>query len=461
MYTNSYESQDYTRRAWTNLQQRSILKSYFLSMALVLRLMLSRSAICLLSLLALVAWLVWWFPAIAVAADLDYDGLDDTWEDQLLQFHAPYLWLSVQEGRLPCDYLWFVQHSCLEYAVITGYYQGNPIFERFELLAQSALDAHPNWVLTASIDHPTYGQRFSDFLAYRRFPHPEQGIGIFLDLNNDYYAGQPKAEVLARRNVGMLGHVATKVVGNEEYACVQYWQLFAYNDMDLWGAGDHEGDWNMYEQFVRISDGVIVMAVWYHHGNKSIEYVAGIDPEDFRSIGGDDDDDLVSNIPSHDTVYVGLGSHEFYPVPVPLYPDDELQYQTTDVPNIGEILLPRLGHEVICRYNAYWGASGWSEDNPSPEGIMHNSGVIWEWPNETQIWVDPTGTWSGNTVYPNGSAGRPFTTLAAAATLINSGSPLNVGQRQILVKPGVYDEMVTINKPCRIIGATIDTITRD
>jgi hypothetical protein len=83
---------------------------------------------------------------------------------------------------------------------------------------------------------------------------------------------------------------------------------------------------------------------------------------------------------------------------------------------------------------------------------MHNSGIDWQWPTETQIWVDPTGTWANNTRYPPGSAGSPFTSLAEAATIVNKDT-LSVGQRLILVRPGSsYSEPLQIDKPCQIIG---------
>lgn len=382
-----------------------------------------------------------------VAADLDFDGLDDAFEQQVLEAHSPYIWMARGEDRLPCDYIWFVQHSSLQY-------DARPAFDRITLLNDDSLSARPELALSAIVDNTTYGRRTSDFLTYRGFPYVrDNGIGIYLNLNNDYHNGQPKSEILARRNVGMVGHVAALTVAQQEYVCVQYWQFFAYNDAQAWGIANHEGDWNMYEQFIRVSDGVVAVAVWYHHGDKTIEYVTGINPGQFRPVDGDDDTHKVSFIPSHDTVYVGANSHEFYRDQPFLFGDLELQYQTTNIPNMGEILLPMPGHKIICRYNASWGRDGWgTSENPSPEGIMHNSGIDWQWPTETQIWVDSAGTWANNTRYPPGSAGSPFASLAEAATIVNRGT-LSVGERLILVKPGSsYSEPVTIENPCRIVG---------
>jgi hypothetical protein len=90
----------------------------------------------------------------------------------------------------------------------------------------------------------------------------------------------------------------------------------------------------MYEQFMRVADGVVVMAVWYHHGDKTIEYISGINPMEFREIEGGDDTHRVSFIPSHDNVYVGVGAHEFYRSPG-LFPENpELNYQTANIPTL-------------------------------------------------------------------------------------------------------------------------------
>jgi len=384
--------------------------------------------------------------------DLDYDGLDDAFEQQVLESHAPYIWMARGDDRLPCDYLWFVQHSFLEYEVLT-YSGGIPIYTRTTLIDEPTLSAHPERALSAVVDVAPHGRRTSDFLTYRRFPWVQNGIGIYLNLNNNSFNGQPRTDVLARRNVGMVGHVAALSVAQEEYLCVQYWQLFAYNDLDYGGPGNHEGDWNMYEQFIRVGDRVVVMAVWYNHGDKSIEYISGTDPSNFRTVGGDDEKYLVSFIPSRDTVYVGYNDHEFYRKRLFVPPDPVLHYQTTNIPNMGEILLPMPGHEILCKYNGSWGRDGTNTSlNPSPEGIMHNSGIDWQWPTETQIWVDPTGTWANNSRYPAGSAGSPFTSLAEAATIVNRGA-LNVGERLILVRPGSsFSNPLQIDNPCHIIG---------
>lgn len=235
--------------------------------------------------------------------------------------------MAIGEDRLPCDYIWFVQHSSLQYDT-------RPAFDRITLFNEDSLSGRPELALKATVDNNTYGHRTSDFLTYRGFPSVKNnGIGIYLDLNDNYHNGQSKAEIIARRNVGMVGHVAALTVEQQEYICVQYWQFFAYSDLEiLFGVYNHEGDWNMYEQFIRVTDGIVVMAVWYHHGDKTIEYIPGIDPEQFRPKKDGDDTHRVSFIPSQDSVYIGVNGHEFFRDPGALggakFLDPELHYQT-------------------------------------------------------------------------------------------------------------------------------------
>jgi hypothetical protein len=118
----------------------------------------------------------------AAATDLDYDGLDDAFEQQLLEAHSPYIWMAKGEDRLPCDYLWFVQHSSLQYDTL-------PTFDRITLHDEASLSAQPELALSAIVK-----DRTSDFLTYRGLPRVQDGIGIYLNLNNAYHKGQSRSQ---------------------------------------------------------------------------------------------------------------------------------------------------------------------------------------------------------------------------------------------------------------------------
>jgi len=384
---------------------------------------------------------------VVCGADADRDGLDDALEDQLLQDNAPHLWMYATDDRLPADFKWFIEHSQLEVADVgTGAPNNQPIcINRRIVYSESQLLADYTLAITFFDSH-----RSSDYHSFRRFPSEHNFGCIYLNINDEYYDGQSQDEVATRKNVGLYGHVAPvrQASTGQSLIVVQYFQLYAFNDADFGGFYNHEGDWNEYEVFL-VESGQPVAAVWYAHGEQNCRHLSGYALTGLRTCDGASS--TVTSLQQHADVYVGYNDHEFYPTPVPGQ-TNFFDYQTESVPNVGEVLYPRTGYEVLLRYNAFWGDGGGV--NGSPEGIMHNSGLQWQWPTMRRKHVDGSGQWwDGNATYPQGSFGQPYRTVGEAAASVTSEDTSVIGSSTyLIIDVGNFSESLTLNKPVIVMS---------
>lgn len=159
--------------------------------------------------------------------DRDHDGLDDNFENRVLQKFAPRIWLHGSEEHYPSTPEWFMTNSrmrfnhnnCKDHDVIakgsvnanniaTQTHQGNKSFCRHD---------------SGNIHHSMYSDYF------------------FLDLENSQQSTR-----LHTSQWKLYGHVYKRSNGQ---IMVQYWQFYAYNRSGATNlsAGNvpinHEGDW--------------------------------------------------------------------------------------------------------------------------------------------------------------------------------------------------------------------------
>jgi len=296
--------------------------------------------------------------------DADRDRIGDATEYALLQRFSPlYLFsnslivFGVAENYRPTDPVWYIRRSEL---LRSGDEQSRTI------IPNSILINNPLAILTAQTSSDlTLNPRKTDF-------HIDP-VGTFQgDDSNPGRHGQSWETILAKKNVGLFGHVVPYTVpqtaptfygGNlfglqerwESYwqshwgpyagrtlYKIEYWQFFGYNDTGAeFDIGDHEGDWATVQLLYDPKAQNIVRVAHYAHGREisfflhtarsnRIDYLPFGTPILYytgENFGGTFDDagataqentlmlakDPATQAFSHPIVYVENGSHEFWP----------------------------------------------------------------------------------------------------------------------------------------------------
>ena len=238
------------------------------------------------------------FTKHAMAQDLDQDGLDDAFEDSLLEKFRPFFAFAGNETFRPTDVRFYIQNSNL---LKSGDENQSPLID------VDTLRASPDAVLTANLK----GKNFcSDTLPgpgstqtcvsslflnrrqtdYRINPlaHPPGS-----STDNPARHGEEWSQELEQKNIGLFGHVVPVHLQNPFFDChtrwtfvpepesaplfikVEYWQFFGYNSNDKpFDIGDHEGDWTSVQLLLkpipgdgrRAPSATIVSVMMYAHG---------------------------------------------------------------------------------------------------------------------------------------------------------------------------------------------------
>ena len=374
--------------------------------------------------------------------DADGDGIGDNIEDQLLQKFSPYYLFSkdkvdghlTEEHYNPADVWWYLQLSEL---LPSGDEDDDPV------LGNATLAANPEALLFPLSDITSYSWKGSYYVNPLQKAH-----GVSGDPGRH---GRDWGYVLAKKNVGLYGHVVRANRGYRRgqiqqddnsytYYKIEYWQFFGYNNANAaLKFGDHEGDWATVQLLYDPTQDTIAKVYHYAHGKEMVFDMAAAtchtagaadwgSYQEFRGLNYGrsftDAGDTASNNTvrfypdpdsqeySHPVVYIEYGSHEFWPTErgtyhaywhsidigqAPPHRGDDLnhRYLTRSVPNLGEVeRKTMIGPEarVILQYNGYWGAFG--RKNHSPPGPpLHTE---WTWPADSVIRPGLTVSLPGN-----------------------------------------------------------------
>jgi hypothetical protein len=260
--------------------------------------------------LALAALLACLLPALAAAADLDGDGLDDALEDALLVRHAPVVLLAPGESARPAGADWLLARSEIE-----PEREGSP-----PVLAAAILGTIGTAQRAPARLRPAAG-------ALAGSADPGDWV--------------------------VYGHAVPAAEGG---VLLQYWFLYPMNDG--WGLFDHEGDWE--HVTVRLDAGLRPVGADYaRHENampgRWFPWSA------LRHVG------------DHPVVLAARGTHASYASPedVPFWeracpratPDEATAagcvtwwtWQGGGVRNLGELPAPRV---AFLAWPGRWGATG-------------------------------------------------------------------------------------------------------
>lgn len=411
------------------------------------------------------------------AQDTDGDGLQDSFEQQLLNTYRPWLYYDHDEPVWPCSATWFVQHSRLIDTASSACQE----------IPQSQLQANPRLVLNAGTWTTT-----------------ARGSGLKIDIVDGARTGQFADNPELSANVPIYGHVVAlsdspgssvsyRITNNNVqtfgsgYTLVQYWMLFPYNDYHgfdrlehcwcvfgccLNDIGDHEGDWVWIDILINNATNTPEFVAYHHHGDRNIW--PSVRPWNTVEIGPD----------GGPVIYLEKGVHECWPtageghgISSPLFDlvfqglgdivsvldtlraliaqDPELaiephqgngvRYRPSTVINLGEAGRPmqqatqeaQTDCDLVLLFNGEWGdftgPSPVDEGTTNPPGPV-NQGVVdlgcvsnWPFPFPANgpsggvIWVDFGASYDECTRRPSGSSVFPYPTLAGGAGAVGRG----------------------------------------
>lgn len=377
--------------------------------------------------------------------DTDIDGIDDNLENKLLERFSPYYKFSYsrgsQEKYRPTDIMYYLRCSELN---TSGDESGKNTFLQNNQLAASPAEIFLGSFKNKPLGNPMLTQHYHKTGYYLNPLERVEGIAE----SQPGRRGNSWEEVLAKRNIGLYGHVVPiklnsprdydrkrVLSGNDAgalYYKIEYWQFFGFNETGAGGAGNHEGDWTTVQLLFNPATDKAEAVFHYAHGKIEFRFfldatasaVEQVTPpqatpqewyKEFRGRNYNKYADLstlkdkfsentlrmlrdpVTHEFSHPFVYIEWGAHEFWPAEtgffpfVPTHSGTGYAYLTAAPLNLGEVEFPgtlpgNRGIEamIVSRYNGYWGSLGGPPQGPS----LHYQ---WTWPATSSIRWQLTG----------------------------------------------------------------------
>ena len=375
----------------------------------------------------------------ATVTDNDQDGIDDNVEKKLLERFRPYFLFSDDDGEdnfRPTDVWQYVRTADLH---TDGDEDG-----KYTMIQQSVLSNNPEAILVGNGKYGASDITLNARITSYRINPNENVPGI--SQSNPGRHGSPWNDELARRNIGLYGHVGIIQIKNPvltrfdrnlagsnqllDYYKVEYWQFFGYNSVNkAFDIGDHEGDWTSVQILYDPRGDSIFSVFHYAHGmefrfdmkdtrSTNIFPLGGATAVEFRGSHFYPSVDLVShdlqftrnqndynmaqnNVVrlfrdpatlafSHPVVYIEHGSHEFFPTEnwnyyaAPNHNGRSYQFLTNTPPNLGEVEHPLREDPAAMIILRFNGYWGaYCKANCSPPGPPLHAN--WAWPASSSI----------------------------------------------------------------------------
>jgi hypothetical protein len=211
-------------------------------------------------------------PTAGVVVDNDCDGIDDHLEQQLANRFAPVILIESDESNYPVNVEWFLQRARMEYHEDCTGDIDDPIGPD-PLVTQANLIGPP-WSASAHCgeDDTGYGSPpHRDITTIAADPDGQISDGAastgYSDQQTFVLPDLPDED-----HVGSLNPVDWKTYFHAYPTkgggvMLQYWHLFAYNELGIAGFGDHGGDWDA-TIHVQLGPDLDVDTVWFsRHGD--------------------------------------------------------------------------------------------------------------------------------------------------------------------------------------------------
>jgi hypothetical protein len=199
--------------------------------------------------------------------DADHDGIDDSLEQQLADEFAPVILIESDESNYPVNVEWFLQRAHLQYhedctGDIDDDLGPNPLGTQTNLIG-------PPWSASAhcgeddtGYSHPPHRDittiatdpdgQVSDGAATTGYS--DQQTFVLPDLPDSDHVGS-----LNPLDWKSYVHVYPTADGG---IMLQYWHIFAYNELSFLGFGNHGGDWDA-TIHVQLGPDLKVEQVWF------------------------------------------------------------------------------------------------------------------------------------------------------------------------------------------------------
>ncbi len=356
--------------------------------------------------------------------DTDEDGLDDAFEDSVLNYFSPRLLFDDSEDTWPATVLWHARLSSV--VPPAGCTQATTL----PLIPQDGtplMPFYPEWHIALSSPpgcSAQWDERIRQSSVLNFAPSVDNSnisaSGYAMGHDDNWRIGEGPARTTNSDGVsGMYGRVCEISYSGVSVLQVSYYHFYAYSDIDVTGPdiGAHEGDWEYMDLFVSYNSAdpnaslalpKLVGIKWWAHGGgidagriewwrdgwsngiaAPFEATTGQGTVhegrfyDYQEQGAGGcvnrlGDWPVINTP-HPEAYIQPHGHGFFPTAYRYKKNvgglclgnanaEGTGFRMTplQVANVGEMYRPRLGMELICNYGGRWGASG--EMNQPPDG---------------------------------------------------------------------------------------------
>ena len=220
-----------------------------------------------------------WADTAPARVDDDHDGIDDRLEQALAERYAPIIFIEPDESNYPVNVEWFLHRAHLQYHEDctldvdddSGY---NPIMNDEDRTTQDSLIGPLGQNLAWS-----HGQECgSDDSGYSHPPHHRLST-ISADPDGQWSVGRAATTGFSDQQTYVLPDLADRYhVGSTDTSewktyfhayptrgggvMIQYWHLFAYNELGVGNAGNHGGDWDASIQ-VQLDHNLLLEGVWF------------------------------------------------------------------------------------------------------------------------------------------------------------------------------------------------------